>query len=216
MSTTDTVIATGFSDTLTLLERIDKAIQLQGDGGVSNSTIEATGTFNKIVRATLLANTVATSQGVMVGLDDATRECIAEISKAVRGCRRLNRHYTDQDFPMEHDWTNGGNDCLTSLDGSGAELQPGCVQRIQEIFDHLQFFMFDDTTVGDTLVSVEVYRYLMAVLAALYVTSPLVHRISSARDEQVDVYGFCFFRDKTPPQTRSSATPFVQNAYAGG
>jgi hypothetical protein len=100
---------------------------------------------------------------------------------------------------------------LTSLDGNGALLRPGCVRRIEDIFEHPQFRIDDYATGSRTLVSVEGYQYLIAAVAAFRAIAPPGDRIFAARDEQVDIYGFCFFRGKTPTEGQPRSATFFSS-----
>lgn len=166
MSETNEQLSKGFADTYTLLEKIDRAIQLHGEGGVSNAAIGVSATLKKRERrATLLADEQECSKSILEAYNDAVVTCKSELIEVVRECRRVNKVFADPEFDIDYDLRSGEKECLISLDYSGVELQPGCVRRVNDIFENPQLLIEDFPR--ETVVSLEGYEYFAAVLVSL-------------------------------------------------
>ncbi|KAF2185742.1 cysteine proteinase [Zopfia rhizophila CBS 207.26] len=193
MSDTDGKIAKGFLETYTLLEKIDRAVQLRGEGGVSNAAVAATAALKRLERrATLLVEEREATQDVSKAYEDAVSTCKMKLADVIIEYRRVNKVFADRDFDIDYDLRSGRRHCLESLDNSGAELSPGCVCRIGEIFERPRVLV---EFRAETVVSLEGYRHFAVVMTTLQLRPELFHRIFVARDEAVDAYGFVFFRD---------------------
>jgi hypothetical protein len=81
----------------TLLEKIDRASQLRGEGGVSNAAVRATLIPHKLKRRTTsLADEFESSQGVKVAFEDVAKTCGKRVKEAVDECLRLNRLFAQR------------------------------------------------------------------------------------------------------------------------
>ncbi|GLE04739.1 hypothetical protein PINS_up013718 [Pythium insidiosum] len=128
------------------------------------------------------------------GRDAAIRECRRKVEKISRECRMDNVKYRDPHF----DLSTMGTFCLHGLrqdkeDAQGVS-EPGTAKRVGDIYDKPQFFV-DGIDAGDIKQGGAGDCWFLAAVATIANMPSLLESICVARDEQVGVYGFIFFRD---------------------
>lgn len=87
--------------------------------------------------------------------------------------------------------------CLQGLDRkepSDEELDPADVMRVTDIFENPEFFK-DGASSGDIEQGNLGDCWFLSALATVSTLPDLLNKVCVARDEQVGVYGFLFFRD---------------------
>ncbi|RHZ45994.1 calpain-like protein [Aspergillus thermomutatus] len=126
--------------------------------------------------------------------EQAKKECERAVERIVKECRRLNQKYTDPHFDIEVDLKSGRRDCLDSLDQKNHEMRPKGVKRVTEIFEKPQFFV-NGPTASDVRQGRDGDCWFMAALCTMGNKQGLIEKICVARDENVGVYGFVFYRD---------------------
>ncbi|KAF7128430.1 hypothetical protein CNMCM5793_003160 [Aspergillus hiratsukae] len=126
--------------------------------------------------------------------EQAKKECERAVERIVKECRRLNQKYTDPHFDIEVDLKSGRRDCLDSLDQKNHEMRPKGVKRVTEIFEKPQFFV-NGPTASDVRQGRDGDCWFMAALCTMGNKQGLIEKICVARDENVGVYGFIFYRD---------------------
>ncbi|KAL1966929.1 hypothetical protein VTN77DRAFT_3673 [Rasamsonia byssochlamydoides] len=140
------------------------------------------------------------SKGIIQGhhagksYEQARKECERAVERIVRECKRVNQKYTDPHFDIEYDLKSGKRDYLDGLDGHNPEMRPKGVKRVTDIFENPQFDI-NGPTAGDVRQGRDGDCWLMAALCTLGNKEELINRICVARDEEVGVYGFVFYRD---------------------
>ncbi|KAI3614142.1 hypothetical protein WG66_010711 [Moniliophthora roreri] len=105
-------------------------------------------------------------------------------------CRASNRKFRDSDFDLEKD----RNICLHGIYDE-KPYDPSDVQRVSEIFKDPQFFV-DGADSNDIVQGAIGDCWFVSALATLSTAEALLEQCCPARDEEVGVYGFIFFRDK--------------------
>jgi len=81
------------------------------------------------------------------------------------------------------------------LNGAAGEIyNPSDIQRVGEIFENPQFFI-DGADAADLVQGAIGDCWFISALATMATKQDLVERFCVAKDEQVGVYGFIFFRD---------------------
>lgn len=126
--------------------------------------------------------------------EQAKQECERAVERIVKECRRVNQKYTDPHFDIEVDLKSGRRDCLDSLDQKNHEMRPKGVKRVTEIFEKPQFFV-NGPTASDVRQGRDGDCWFMAALCTMGNKQGLIEKICVARDENVGVYGFVFYRD---------------------
>ncbi|KAF7371262.1 Calpain catalytic domain-containing protein [Mycena sanguinolenta] len=121
-------------------------------------------------------------------LDKALEESKAKVARIARECRLKNRKFRDIEFDIENDREK----CLHGL--SGGSFGPSDVQRVTDIFEKPQFFV-DGASSNDIVQGAIGDCWFVSALATMSTAPGLVEKFCVARDEQVGVYGFVFFRD---------------------
>ncbi|PMD66237.1 cysteine proteinase [Hyaloscypha bicolor E] len=101
------------------------------------------------------------------------------------------------DFDIEFDFKLGRRYCLdslTSIEDDPSKFKPKSVKRVGNIFDDPKFYVNGPTPndirqgrIGDC--------WLVEALGALGNKPNLIEEVRIARDEEIGVYGFVFFRD---------------------
>ncbi|KAL0581775.1 hypothetical protein V5O48_000252 [Marasmius crinis-equi] len=122
-------------------------------------------------------------------LDRAVEECRRQVSRIATECRQHNRRFRDHDFDLELD----KHRCLHGLSRT-ANFTPSDVQRVTQIFDDPEFFI-PDAGYNDIAQGAVGDCYFIAALALIRTAGELALKFCVARDEEVGVYGFIFFRD---------------------
>uniref|UniRef100_K3WE14 Calpain catalytic domain-containing protein n=1 Tax=Globisporangium ultimum (strain ATCC 200006 / CBS 805.95 / DAOM BR144) TaxID=431595 RepID=K3WE14_GLOUD len=128
------------------------------------------------------------------GRDLAIEECRRKVAKISRECRMKNIKYRDPHFDLSvmQDF------CLNGLRQKGEGLQgvaaPGTVRRVEDVYDNPRFIV-DGIAANDIKQGALGDCWFLAALATIANVPRLLESICVARDEQVGVYGFIFFRD---------------------
>jgi len=136
----------------------------------------------------------------LASYDEAVRICRAKVEKTVQECRRVNSKYSDPDFDIEFDFKLGRRDCLDKLGHSSmfnkndVSLEPNSVKRVGDIFDNPKFYI-NGPIPNDVLQGKVGNCWLLAALSAMGNKPGLIEKVCVARDEDIGVYGFVFFRD---------------------
>ena len=140
---------------------------------------------------------VIKGENAVASYAEAAAICKAKVAKIVEECRRVNQKYRDPHFDIEFDLKWGTRDCLTMLgDTAGVEtnFKPGSVKRVGDIFDKPEFYK-GGATASDIRQGRDGDCWLMAALCTLGNKPGLIENVCVARDEEVGVYGFVFYRD---------------------
>ncbi|THU76890.1 cysteine proteinase [Dendrothele bispora CBS 962.96] len=123
-------------------------------------------------------------------LEKALNDCRAKVDRISKDCKLRNRKFRDIEFDIELDKQR----CLHGLGGTSEIYYPSDVQRVSEIFENPQFFV-DGADSADLVQGAIGDCWFVSALATMATKKNLVERFCVARDEQVGVYGFIFFRD---------------------
>lgn len=161
---------------------------------VSKKPSKVTSIFPRSLYRSLLApdkpRVVASSRNAAESYEAAARECRELVKRVVREATRTNKKFTDPDFDLTTD--DHGN-TLNGLLSKG-DFNTGSVHRVDWIFENPQFtingFEASDIVqgcIGDC--------WWLAGTATIAHRKDLMDRVCVARDEEVGVYGFVFFRD---------------------
>lgn len=142
------------------------------------------------------------TQTTSASYDEAAAMCRAKVAKIVEQCRRVNKKYRDPHFDIEANLKLGRRNCLQSLANArapeakvpGADLRPRSAKRVPDVFDSPQFFV-DGPTAVDVRQGRDGDCWFMAALCTLSNKPGLIERLCVARDPDVGVYGFVFYRD---------------------
>ncbi|KAG7091306.1 hypothetical protein E1B28_010352 [Marasmius oreades] len=124
-------------------------------------------------------------------LESALNSCKERVERIARDCRAKNRKFRDQEFDTEVDRER----CLHGI-GSEEKFNPSDVQRVTDIFPNPQFFI-DGANSNDLVQGAIGNCWFVSALATMSTAEGLIERFCVARDEQVGVYGFIFFRDSS-------------------
>ncbi|KAI1770649.1 cysteine proteinase [Hypoxylon cercidicola] len=142
------------------------------------------------------ANAVGTN--TQTSFEEAAAVCRAKVAKIVKECRRVNQKYRDPHFDLEFDIKWGSRDTLESLcntkEKPDSPFMPKSVKRVVDIFDDPKFYI-DGPTANDVRQGRDGDCWLLAALCTLSNKPSLIEKLCVARDEQVGVYGFVFYRD---------------------
>ncbi|KAJ7065517.1 cysteine proteinase [Mycena amicta] len=122
-------------------------------------------------------------------LDKALNEAKTKVARIAKECRMKNRKFRDIEFDLENDKDR----CLHGL-SHNTTFSPSDVQRVTEIFDNPQFFI-DGASSSDIVQGGIGDCWFVSALATMATCPGLVEKFCVARDEQVGVYAFVFFRD---------------------
>ncbi|KAG8762771.1 hypothetical protein FRC12_008856 [Ceratobasidium sp. 428] len=124
-------------------------------------------------------------------LEIATARCRKKVEAIARDCRARNARYRDIEFDLEEDKERCLHGLATSLED---RANPSDVLRVAQIFDKPQFFI-DGASCSDVAQGALANCWFMSALSVVSAMEGLIERICPARDEQVGVYGFIFYRD---------------------
>ncbi|KAJ7693200.1 hypothetical protein B0H17DRAFT_1010276 [Mycena rosella] len=132
------------------------------------------------------------SSGLVVTteLDKALEECKATVSRIAKECRAKNRKFRDIEFDLENDRES----CLNGLSATPGQYAPSDVLRATQIFNNAQFFI-DGASSNDIAQGALGDCWFLSALATLASANGLVEKFCVARDEQVGIYGFIFYKD---------------------
>lgn len=133
------------------------------------------------------------NENAATSLEQATEECKAKVKAIVDECRRLNQKYRDAVFDLEVNPY-----CLQSLHGVFPTIvdlvdSPPWIKRVEDIFDDPQFFV-DGASATDVHQGGGGDCWFLAALMAVSAKKELIENLCVARDPQVGVYGFVFYR----------------------
>ncbi|KAF8194988.1 hypothetical protein BJ912DRAFT_1085666 [Pholiota molesta] len=123
------------------------------------------------------------------GMRRAYAECKAAVARIAAQCRAKNRKFRDVEFDLEND----SQRCLHNL-GEPNIFTTADVRRVAEIFANPVFY-------SGTPKSAEIVQgalddsYLVSALSTMTSVERLIKNLCVARDEEVGVYGFLFYRD---------------------
>ncbi|KAK6343165.1 hypothetical protein TWF718_008538 [Orbilia javanica] len=133
---------------------------------------------------------VATAQ-----FDEAAAGCKAKVEKIARECRKLNQKYRDYYFDLSGDdpRVSYPRYCIDGFEYND-DATPKAVKRVEDIFDEPSFYK-DGVAPGDIRQGSSGDCWFLAAVATITNIPGLLEKICVARDEEVGVYGFVFFRD---------------------
>ncbi|KAG8895227.1 hypothetical protein FRB99_000693, partial [Tulasnella sp. 403] len=121
-------------------------------------------------------------------LQIAIARCKAKLETLAQDCKRRNRRFRDIEFDIIEDRDR----CLHGLSRTHT-YSPADIRRITDFIDNPKFFV-DGAAPGDITQGALGDCWFLSALAVIS-TAGLVEKICVARDEQVGIYGFIFWRD---------------------
>ncbi|KAJ2930762.1 hypothetical protein H1R20_g6336, partial [Candolleomyces eurysporus] len=123
-------------------------------------------------------------------LQEAVDKCRRQVERIAKDCRTKNRKFRDTEFDLEGD----SDTCLHGIVEKVKE--PTGVQRVTEIFDAPHFFNPDGVASSNDICQGALGDcWFLSGLATISSVPRLVEEICVARDEEVGVYGFVFYKD---------------------
>ncbi|KAJ6520702.1 hypothetical protein DFH09DRAFT_1426882 [Mycena vulgaris] len=128
-------------------------------------------------------------------LDEALEECKATVSRIAKECRAKNRKFRDIEFDLEND----REACLYGLSPiSNVQYPhgPPDVRRVNQIFETPQFFV-DGANSNDIVQGQLGDCWFLSALATMSTADGLVEKFCVARDEEIGIYGFIFYKTTT-------------------
>ncbi|PGH14291.1 hypothetical protein AJ79_03113 [Helicocarpus griseus UAMH5409] len=137
---------------------------------------------------------IARGEAALDSYNRAKQECERAVDRIVKQCMRINQKYTDPHFDIEMDLKTGRRDCLDGIWRTNERMKPKGVKRVTDIFEKPQFYI-NNATASDVRQGNDGDCWLMAALCTLGNMKGLIDRVCVARNEQVGVYGFVFYRD---------------------
>lgn len=75
-------------------------------------------------------NGVAQAQRAVRSYEQAREECIRDVKRIIRECRRVNQKYRDPHFDIEWDLKKGRRYCLEGLEKPNEDYNPKAVKRV--------------------------------------------------------------------------------------
>ncbi|KAJ7068535.1 hypothetical protein C8F01DRAFT_1336566 [Mycena amicta] len=127
---------------------------------------------------------------VTTELEKAFAECKALVERISADCRKQNRRFRDVEFDLENDRDR----CLFGLSKEKPELDPSDVLRVNQIFSKPSFFI-DGADSNDLVQGRLGDCWFLSALSTMTTAKGLIEKFCVARDEQVGVFGWVFFRD---------------------
>ncbi|PPQ78130.1 hypothetical protein CVT25_015655, partial [Psilocybe cyanescens] len=131
-------------------------------------------------------------------LDIALKECVAKVESIIQRCRATNRKFRDIEFDLEKDQEQCRYGLPRDENEAQASLGPHlAVKRVTEIFDNPVFFGPDGPKASAVRQGQLGDCWFLAALSAIATvdSGALLRKLCVARNEEVGVYGFIFFRD---------------------
>ncbi|KAF9038119.1 hypothetical protein BJ165DRAFT_1500890 [Panaeolus papilionaceus] len=123
-------------------------------------------------------------------LQKAIELCKLEVEKIAKDCRAQNKKFRDIEFDLGSDSTL----CMLGLDISSKPSHTPAVKRVSEIFENPIFFS-ERPSSSDVIQGRLGDCWFLSGLASVATSKGLLEQICVARDEDVGVYGFIFFRN---------------------
>ncbi|KAJ7125785.1 cysteine proteinase [Mycena crocata] len=128
---------------------------------------------------------------VVSELEKALQECKSTVERIAKECRAQNRKFRDIEFDLENDQEA----CLNGLVPLvGESYSPSDVRRVNQIFENPQFFI-DGADSNDIVQGAIGDCWFLASLATTSTKAGLVEKFCVARDEEIGIYGFIFYKD---------------------
>ncbi|KDR70873.1 hypothetical protein GALMADRAFT_811973 [Galerina marginata CBS 339.88] len=122
-------------------------------------------------------------------LELALKHCKEKVERIAKECRAGNRKFRDIEFDLEND----SSSCQYGLYSDGSKAAPD-VRRVSEIFDSPKFFA-DKPGSNDIIQGALGDCWFLSALSTMSTAHGLVEKLCIARNEEVGVYGFIFFRN---------------------
>lgn len=176
-------------------------------------TTKYPGKVNSVLPANLYAKSKSDNspKGVISGhrtgksYEQAASECREAVVKIAKECRSVNAKYRDPHFDIEFDLKRDRRDCLDGLHltKDGDRHWPRSVKRVPDIFQDPHFYQ-DAATASDIRQGFNGDCWFLSALCAITGKKDLIDRVCVARDEDVGVYGFVFFRGRIKTHSGSS------------
>ncbi|PPR07664.1 hypothetical protein CVT26_001594 [Gymnopilus dilepis] len=126
---------------------------------------------------------------VTKGMRQAYEECKTTVERIAAQCKAKNRRFRDVEFDLEND----SNRCLHNLSETNT-FSVIDVRRVAEIFEKPVFYSGTSKSAEAIQGAVE-DCYLISALSTMTSVDRLIKNLCVARDEEVGVYGFVFYRD---------------------
>ncbi|KAF8156192.1 hypothetical protein K438DRAFT_354592 [Mycena galopus ATCC 62051] len=123
-------------------------------------------------------------------LETVLSECRSHVDRIAKKCRARNLRYRDVDFDVENDQDR----CLNGLVITDV-FSPSDVLRVTELWEDPKFFA-EGSRRNEIIQGTKCSNcWFISALAATSTVKGLLESFCVARDEQVGVYGFVFWRD---------------------
>ncbi|OLL24391.1 Calpain-type cysteine protease ADL1, partial [Neolecta irregularis DAH-3] len=124
------------------------------------------------------------------GLENSINETREKVGLISKECREKNRRFRDRHFDLENDPAY----CLMKFGGLAPETEPAGALRIHRIFEHPQIFV-NGVSAGDIVQGGRGNSWFLSAAASIASIPGMIERICVARDEEIGIYGFVFFKD---------------------
>ncbi|KAJ3208986.1 hypothetical protein HK099_008606 [Clydaea vesicula] len=166
---------------------------------IRGKTAEKNVTYSKIKKGSkFLSNTVDFNPCFFLaavateGLQNARNKTVALVSAISKECRSKNEKFRDSEFDLQKDPKN----CIFSLDDNefDATKVPNGVARVTSIFENPKFYS-DGVNHNDIRQGADGDCWFLSALSIASNIPKVIENLCVARDEEVGVYGFIFFRD---------------------
>lgn len=144
-------------------------------------------------------------------MEKALAECKALVERIAKDCRAKNRRFrcaagsvfwsigaltSPRSRDVEFDLENDRDACLFGLSkDKAAPYAPSGVERPSKIFNNQFSFFIDGAHSNDIVQGRLGDCWFLSALATMSTSQGLIEKFCVARDEQVGVYGWIFFRD---------------------